>query len=256
MKQAWLMLLILTITLATAEETYEKPKTDYTLIIKDLQTKEQIDTKAIVKIHDAEGKFLFVTEAKNGVVILEEIQQGKYVAIVIAQKYATKTTEFSVIPAAAVPMETRIYLTEPSFEEELEKVEEEESEELEELQEELEEDEFEELEEEELEEQEKISSQPPQFIPCPGCDYDNKCIQYGTRITQKNGQSYCDIDNTLKLQKQLKETCQDDYECLSNMCSNGMCADMQETVQKLEKELEEQRGILQKILDFLKGWFG
>ncbi len=377
-----LLLLIILISVFVAAEEYEKPKTEYTLIIKDLQTKQQIDTKAIVKIYDVEGKFMFVTEAKNGVVMLEEMSQGKYIAVVNAQKYEPKKIEFSVVPAAAVPMETKIYLSQPTFEEEKLKKELEQKEELtepeeleEELQEEIEElgDEVDDFDDEEFEEEDEryqacyvpvstalktavklnpdgicmggqlgtlivppafvnndnkpiidlkpkgefstIKSvltckipcevkvkktclkdfgvshlganyeenlvdrrrcgdtieppiktpalpQPPQFMPpqlkqsCTGCEQDNKCLPYGTRITQKSEQNYCDINGALKLQKPLQEKCDNNYECNSNACSNGACTDIQEKIEKLEKELEEQKTILRKILDFFKGWFG
>lgn len=83
---------------------------------------------------------------------------------------------------------------------------------------------------------------------CNGCIVKDKCINYGIRM--KNGEStYCDIDGTIKTQKIFEDTCENNYECLSNSCSNGECID-------LNKQLEETKGILNKIYNWLKSIFG
>lgn len=59
---------------------------------------------------------------------------------------------------------------------------------------------------------------------CLGCMYTNdkgqtSCINAGTRV----GSLYCDIDKTIKAQKNIGEACGNDYECKINMCENKKC---------------------------------
>lgn len=62
--------------------------------------------------------------------------------------------------------------------------------------------------------------------------------------------SYCDVAKTaMEPQKSDSEKCQNNYECLSNYCSNGVCGNLQ-------KELQGTRNLLEMILDFLKKVFG
>jgi hypothetical protein len=60
---------------------------------------------------------------------------------------------------------------------------------------------------------------------------------------------YCDIDGSFQDQQETGEECQNNYECLTNFCSNGACFD-------IEGELKETKGVLQQIVDFLSGMFG
>ncbi len=81
-----------------------------------------------------------------------------------------------------------------------------------------------------------------------GCLQNGACLSIGMRIMKDDIPSYCDVSNSIKTQKEDGENCLNNYECKTNYCSNNVCVNLQ-------KELEEQRGILQKILDFLKGIF-
>ena len=62
-----------------------------------------------------------------------------------------------------------------------------------------------------------------QCIVCHGCLLENECLPYGIRMESNNVPSYCDIDKTIKPQKEMEETCQNDYECKTNDCSDGRC---------------------------------
>jgi len=85
---------------------------------------------------------------------------------------------------------------------------------------------------------------------CNGCFDGNLCVDFGLRLENKEGVSvYCDTDSSLRSQKQEKVSCQNNYECLTNQCSNGKCID-------LEKQLKETQGTLDKILNWFKGIFG
>lgn len=101
---------------------------------------------------------------------------------------------------------------------------------------------------------------PVESVPqekCKGCEINNRCLQFGIRLVADSGiPSYCDWDKMLKAQKQNKKPCQNNYECLSNNCGNGMCLDIEQRIQSIEKELQEQKGILQRIMDFFSKLFG
>ncbi|MBT7705876.1 BspA family leucine-rich repeat surface protein, partial [archaeon] len=62
---------------------------------------------------------------------------------------------------------------------------------------------------------------------CSGCMDDDTCVPYGIRLDG----NYCDIDGQIKQQRDnsLGEewaTCQNNYECASNICSYGECVDL------------------------------
>jgi len=83
-----------------------------------------------------------------------------------------------------------------------------------------------------LEEKKTISCSPG---VCSGCLTnagglsDSRCIPYGIRIEGDGGENqYCEIDGELKEQKALDPDgswarCQNNYECRSNLCSDGEC---------------------------------
>jgi len=59
---------------------------------------------------------------------------------------------------------------------------------------------------------------------CQGCQLDvSTCIPFGTRLEKKNSAYYCDITKNMIEQKEIKITCQNSYECLSNNCKSGSC---------------------------------
>lgn len=83
-----------------------------------------------------------------------------------------------------------------------------------------------------------------------GCITDGKCLPFGTRIVGDNKNAlYCDISGKFSEQKGEGAICQNNYECLSNTCSNGVCVD-------INKQLQESRGILEKILSWFSRLFG
>ncbi|MFH0713344.1 MAG: hypothetical protein V1722_01810, partial [Candidatus Micrarchaeota archaeon] len=84
---------------------------------------------------------------------------------------------------------------------------------------------------------------------CNGCLNDAVCIPAGTRLELgQNQTSYCNWNNAILSQKLESESCQNSYECVSNICTNGKCMD-------LEKQQKATSDILQVILDFLKSIF-
>jgi hypothetical protein len=70
-----------------------------------------------------------------------------------------------------------------------------------------------------------------------GCFYNGKCLPYGLRINKL----YCSIDDNMKSQLAEEEACENNFECLTNVCVNSKCI---------------SGGLIQKILDWFKNLFG
>ena len=76
---------------------------------------------------------------------------------------------------------------------------------------------------------------------CQGCSVGEKCYLQGIRFPNERGDSlYCDIDDDAKLQKDIDESCMNNFECKSNTCSNNKCVGLVE-------EVRAQAGLLTKI---------
>ena len=83
-----------------------------------------------------------------------------------------------------------------------------------------------------------------------GCLFDSSCVMFGFRIVDaRKIPSYCDISKEFKPQKAENDACQNNYECISNQCSNGKCID-------LEKQLRETQSTLNRIMEWLRSVFG
>ena len=59
---------------------------------------------------------------------------------------------------------------------------------------------------------------------------------------------FCNWNGEMDNQLTVGEVCQNDYECGSNSCMSGKCLD-------LEKKLEEQQNLLNRILHWLENFF-
>jgi hypothetical protein len=84
---------------------------------------------------------------------------------------------------------------------------------------------------------------------CSGCVSGDRCLPYGTRMKNAEKDVYCDISGEFKSQMPDNADCQNNYECISNYCSDRKCVNLQ-------AQLQENRNILQEILDWLKNLFG
>ena len=89
----------------------------------------------------------------------------------------------------------------------------------------------------------------PYADDCNGCESNGKCLPFGTRKVVDEVASFCDLEGRWASQASLSASCQNDYECQTNECSNGQCED-------LAKKLEETENALNKLLDFVKKFFG
>jgi len=72
---------------------------------------------------------------------------------------------------------------------------------------------------------------------CNGCLLNDTCLPIGYR----QGNEYCSGNSNLTLQKNAEETCDNNFECSSNVCVSGKCV---------------SEGLIQKILNWFKKLFG
>lgn len=84
---------------------------------------------------------------------------------------------------------------------------------------------------------------------CDGCVSGTRCLPYGSRRIVEDASVYCDFEGQWQQQLPDEEACQNDYECATNSCTSGKCAD-------LEKEIAGLRATVQKLLDFIGRIFG
>ena len=78
-------------------------------------------------------------------------------------------------------------------------------------------------------------------LDCRGCVSEDNCLNTGIRLTVGSEAMYCERDGEIKSQKAVEDVCQNNYECLSNQCSDGVCVGLVE-------EIRAQTGLLWRIL--------
>jgi hypothetical protein len=83
---------------------------------------------------------------------------------------------------------------------------------------------------------------------CNGCLVDEKCLPLGSRLVTENIPRFCDIDGKLSNQVLEGTSCQNNFECNTNVCSSGKCID-------LVKARNEQKSMIRKIMDWLGNIF-
>ena len=84
-----------------------------------------------------------------------------------------------------------------------------------------------------------ISTQPGKAICENGCIMSNKCVPYGIR----SDEGYCELSGLVGRQKASGAICQNNYECIDNVCTAGACMD----VNKLIEENNNLRGMFYKL---------
>lgn len=75
---------------------------------------------------------------------------------------------------------------------------------------------------------------------CNGFIFNETCYTIGSEIVTEDVYSYVDINGDLQPQKQDGSECQNNFECLNNLCSFGECVN-------LYKEIEGRRSIIEGI---------
>ncbi|MBT3721364.1 thioredoxin domain-containing protein [archaeon] len=84
---------------------------------------------------------------------------------------------------------------------------------------------------------------------CDGCTYQGACLPYGTRLVKNSEPSYCGISKEFESQLRKNSVCQNNYECQSNTCMSGKCADLSE-------DLAETNSLIKQIFSWLSAIFG
>lgn len=74
-----------------------------------------------------------------------------------------------------------------------------------------------------------------------GCALNGACVLPGIRTTLEDKKQYCDIDSSWKEQKNNGETCDNNFECNTNLCIDSECLNS---------------SFLQKIISWFKNLFG
>ena len=75
------------------------------------------------------------------------------------------------------------------------------------------------------------------FYSCTGCEFQGKCYPVGYR----EGKQYCDINSNGFIDQSRTGTCDNSFECKSNVCVNSECA---------------SEGLMKKIANWFKKVFG
>ncbi len=82
-----------------------------------------------------------------------------------------------------------------------------------------------------------------------GCSYSGKCLPIGTKVKEGEHFAYCSWEGKMSPQLGEGASCQNNYECQSNSCANNKCLD-------LEKKLEEQQNMLDRIMKWMERFWG
>ncbi len=93
-----------------------------------------------------------------------------------------------------------------------------------------------------------------------GCLFQKTCIDSGIRFETKGTPSYCGIFGDIEEQRDAGDSCQNSFECKSNLCADGVCSSLKEIKEGIDEgigEVKKANTFLNKLLDFFRGsWFG
>ena len=90
---------------------------------------------------------------------------------------------------------------------------------------------------------------------CEGCVTDHSCLANGIRLVEGEQPVYCGTDDRFHPQRGDGRQCQNDYECLSNTCGNGVCQDFEQRLAALEQEVEETKSLIAQLFAWLSRLF-
>ena len=77
-------------------------------------------------------------------------------------------------------------------------------------------------------------------VPKNGCSFGNQCVDYGSRETMGDIPQYCNKFGKWDNQKLINSLCDENYECVTNTCSQGKCI-----------EPAKEPTIFEKIFDWI-----
>ena len=82
-----------------------------------------------------------------------------------------------------------------------------------------------------------------------GCMLEEQCVPIGFRAQINDTTMYCSVTNEFVAQAERGLACQNDFECTTNQCLDGVC-------KSISEELEETRGLLTRIVSWFSNIFG
>jgi len=89
-----------------------------------------------------------------------------------------------------------------------------------------------------------------------GCKINGNCLPYGTRLVEDNKPMFCGVERNVKEQQGTEDSWQNNYECLSNQCSDGLCVDLKDVdLKELSNQLKETNSLLARILAWIERIF-
>jgi hypothetical protein len=92
-----------------------------------------------------------------------------------------------------------------------------------------------------------------------GCRLNNPpgytCYREESRFSDSGTAKVC-YQGSIINQKAKGEKCTAKVECQSNECISGKCSSTSEAIQEIQQEQKEQRGMLERIISFLKRFVG
>ncbi len=62
-------------------------------------------------------------------------------------------------------------------------------------------------------------------LTCTGCISNSSCFPIGTRIILESTPKFCDLSGEWSEQKETPDSCQNNYECSSNLCVRNQCVE-------------------------------
>ena len=81
-----------------------------------------------------------------------------------------------------------------------------------------------------------------QEVPvCNGCLKEDNCLSFGTRLKEGGKPLFCDINRAFKVQSGEEEACNNNYECMTNLCIDSKCV---------------SSGLINRIFMWFRGFFG
>jgi hypothetical protein len=89
-----------------------------------------------------------------------------------------------------------------------------------------------------------------------GCSTDGSCVSVGTIQIVNATSSYCSSEGIWIPQIKENEICQNNYTCLSNQCSNGICTNPSNPVNGTPGILDGLMNFLLSIWNTIAGFFG
>ncbi|MBI2673449.1 hypothetical protein HYX19_04255 [Candidatus Woesearchaeota archaeon] len=68
-----------------------------------------------------------------------------------------------------------------------------------------------------------LTALPLAYAQCPGCIFNNQCIDVGEQRISSAGTLFCSSNHKMETVKSDSDSCQENYECMSFYCKDNQC---------------------------------